>query len=84
MARRAQCQFGMPLPRSDRGNVDTGLGKWDSRGAPGGSLIAPTDSIDKPVENRTVDGVAMSTSARYGGAGRDADLPTAVPCSGYG
>ena len=59
MARRARYQFGAPLPRSDRGNVDAGLGKWDSRGAPGGSLIAPTDSIGKPVENRTVDGVAI-------------------------
>lgn len=59
MARRAQYQFGTSLPRTDRGNVDAGLGKWDSRGAPGGSLIAPTDSIEKPVENRTIDGVAM-------------------------
>jgi alkyl sulfatase BDS1-like metallo-beta-lactamase superfamily hydrolase len=57
MGRRAQYQFGNPLPRSDRGNVDAGLGKNDSRGGPGRSLIAPTDSIVQPVETRTIDGV---------------------------
>ncbi len=60
MARRAQFQFGIPLPRGDRGNVDAGLGKWDSRGAVGGGgVIAPTDSIEQPVETRTIDGVTM-------------------------
>ena len=59
MSRRVQYQFGIPLPRTDQGNVDAGLGKWDSRGAPGASLIAPTESVEKPVENRTIDGVAM-------------------------
>ena len=58
MARRAQYQFGIPLPRSDRGNVDAGLGK-DSRDPSGASLIAPTDSIEQPIEPRTIDGVAM-------------------------
>jgi alkyl sulfatase BDS1-like metallo-beta-lactamase superfamily hydrolase len=60
MVRRAQYQFGIPLPRTDRGNVDAGLGKWDP-GFNGGerSLIAPTDTIEMPVENRTIDGVAM-------------------------
>ena len=57
MGRRAQFQFGGPLPRGERGNVDAGLGKNDSRGAPGRSLIAPTDSIQQPVETRTIDGV---------------------------
>ena len=59
MARRAQYQFGIPLPRSGRGNVDAGLGKWDSRGAPDRSLIAPTDSIEKRIDSRTIDGVAI-------------------------
>jgi len=60
MSRRAQFQFGTPLPRGDRGNVDAGLGKMDSRGAPGGGgVIAPTDSIEKPIETRTIDGVTM-------------------------
>jgi alkyl sulfatase BDS1-like metallo-beta-lactamase superfamily hydrolase len=54
MLRRAQYQFGIPLPR----NVDAGLGKFDSR-TPAASLIAPTDSIEKSVESRAVDGVAM-------------------------
>ena len=57
MGRRAQYQFGGPLPRGERGNVDAGLGKNDSRGAPGRSLIAPTDSILQPVETRAIDGV---------------------------
>jgi len=59
MGRRAEYQLGIPLPRGDRGNIDIGLGKSESRGAPGSSLIAPTDSIEKPFENRTIDGVAM-------------------------
>ena len=59
MGRRAQYQFGVPLPRGERGNVDAGLGKMDSRGVPGSSLIAPTDSILKPMETRTLDGVQM-------------------------
>ena len=60
MARRAQYQFGSPLPRSARGNVDAGLGKNDSRGEAGRSLIAPTDSIVQPLETRTIDGVAVT------------------------
>ncbi|HWE53229.1 MAG TPA: alkyl sulfatase dimerization domain-containing protein [Bryobacteraceae bacterium] len=64
MGRRAQFQFGSPLPRGDRGNVDAGLGKMDSRsslGAPGGGggVIAPTDSIEKPIETHTIDGVTI-------------------------
>ena len=60
MGRRAQFQFGAPLPRGPRGNVDAGLGKIDSRGFPGRSIIAPTDSITLPVEPRTIDGVAIT------------------------
>ena len=59
MARRAQYQFGIPLPRNERGNVDAGLGKWDSRGAPDRSLIAPSDVIEQPIDSRTIDGVAI-------------------------
>src|SRR6266481_871575 len=59
-ARRAQYQFGMPLPVGERGNVDEGLGKNDSRGASGfGSIIAPNDTIQQPTETRTIDGVAF-------------------------
>src|SRR5882762_5684296 len=59
-ARRAQYQFGMPLPVGERGNVDEGLGKNDSRGGSGfGSIIAPNDTIQQPIETRTIDGVAF-------------------------
>ena len=59
MGRRAQYQFGSPLPRGERGNVDAGLGKNDSRGRPGRSIIAPTNSIAQPVETHTIDGVEV-------------------------
>src|SRR6266436_3757460 len=67
-ARRGQYQFGMPLPIGERGNVDEGLGKNDSRGGSGfgfgfgfgfGSIIAPNDTIQQPIETRTIDGVAF-------------------------
>jgi alkyl sulfatase BDS1-like metallo-beta-lactamase superfamily hydrolase len=59
MGRRAQYQFGGPLPRGDRGNVDAGLGKIDSRGRPGRSVIAPTHSITQPMEIHTIDGIEV-------------------------
>jgi alkyl sulfatase BDS1-like metallo-beta-lactamase superfamily hydrolase len=59
MARRAWYQFGIALARSERGNIDTGLGPWDSRGSAARSLIAPTDTITKTTESRTIDGVSM-------------------------
>jgi alkyl sulfatase BDS1-like metallo-beta-lactamase superfamily hydrolase len=57
MARRAQFQFGTMLPRGPRGQVDAGLGKSVARGTPG--LIAPTQSIVKPVETHVIDGVEI-------------------------
>lgn len=57
MARRAQFQFGTMLPRGPRGQVDAGLGKSVARGTPG--LIAPTQSIVKPVESHVIDGVEI-------------------------
>jgi len=57
MIRRAQFQFGALLPRGPRGQVDAGLGKGVARGTPG--LIAPTQSIVKPVEEHTIDGVKI-------------------------
>jgi alkyl sulfatase BDS1-like metallo-beta-lactamase superfamily hydrolase len=57
-ARRMQYQFGMSLPVGERGYVDYGLGKNDSRGARGGGpMIAPNDTIQQPIETRTIDGV---------------------------
>jgi alkyl sulfatase BDS1-like metallo-beta-lactamase superfamily hydrolase len=47
MSRRAAYQFGAPLPRGPRGSVDAGLGKIDSVGAPGRSLVAPTIEITR-------------------------------------
>ncbi len=57
MMRRAQFQFGTMLPRGARGQVDAGLGKGIARGTPG--LIAPTLSIEKPVEEHVIDGVKI-------------------------
>ena len=59
MGRRAQFQFGAPLPRGERGSVDAGLGKIDSRGQGGRSIIAPTDSIVEAVDTRSIDGVTI-------------------------
>ncbi len=59
-ARRGQYQFGGPLPVGERGNVDIGLGKNDSRGASaGGPVIAPNETIQQPMESHTIDGVAF-------------------------
>jgi alkyl sulfatase BDS1-like metallo-beta-lactamase superfamily hydrolase len=59
-ARRGQYQFGAALPVGERGNVDIGLGKNDSRGASGGGpIIAPNETIQQPMETRTIDGVAF-------------------------
>jgi alkyl sulfatase BDS1-like metallo-beta-lactamase superfamily hydrolase len=59
-ARRAQYQFGTPLPPGERGTVDDGEGKFVSRGASGaGSIIPPNETIQQPLETRTVDGVTF-------------------------
>jgi alkyl sulfatase BDS1-like metallo-beta-lactamase superfamily hydrolase len=58
MFRRAQFQAGAAVPRGERGQVDTGLGK----GTPlAGSitLIPPTDLIAQPDETRVVAGVTI-------------------------
>ncbi len=57
MSRRAQFQFGTMLPRGARGQVDAGLGKSVARGTPG--LIAPTQSIEQPIETHTIDGIEI-------------------------
>jgi alkyl sulfatase BDS1-like metallo-beta-lactamase superfamily hydrolase len=57
-ARRAPYQFGTTLPLGERGFVDNGEGKNESRGAPGpGPIIPPNETIQQPMETRTVDGV---------------------------
>src|SRR5258708_29526767 len=51
----------MAVPVGERGNVDEGLGKNESRGGSGfGSIIAPNDPIQQPIETRTIDGVAFT------------------------
>ncbi|MCX7892711.1 MAG: MBL fold metallo-hydrolase [Burkholderiales bacterium] len=57
MSRRAQFQFGPELPRGEKGQVDTGLGRTVSVGTI--SLIAPTDIIERASDKRVVDGVEM-------------------------
>ncbi len=57
-ARRGQYQFGFPLELGERGNVDYGEGKNESRGTPGpGPILPPNDTIQQPMETRTIDGV---------------------------
>lgn len=55
MSRRSQFQFGPLIPPGPNGQVDAGLGKNLPRGSI--TLIAPTDTITKTTEERTIDGV---------------------------
>ncbi|KAB2911669.1 MAG: MBL fold metallo-hydrolase [Hyphomicrobiaceae bacterium] len=57
MIRRAMFQFGAPLPKGPRGQVDAGLGKVTSRGTV--TLIPPTQVIREPIEVHRIDGVEM-------------------------
>jgi len=57
MMRRAAFQFGPLLPRGEKGQVDAGLGKTSVSGS--SSLIPPTDTIEKPVETHTIDGIQI-------------------------
>lgn len=55
MSRRAMYQFGLTLPRSEKGLVDDGLGKFLSGGSI--TLIEPTQLIKEPRETHRIDGV---------------------------
>ncbi len=57
MIRRSFFQYGALLPISPFGHAGMGLGQNISKGEP--SLIAPTISIKKDIEELTVDGVRM-------------------------
>ncbi|WP_213306887.1 alkyl/aryl-sulfatase [Paraburkholderia sacchari] len=57
MSRRAIYMYGSLLPRSDKGQVDGGLGKTTSNGTV--TLIPPTDIIKKTGEKRTIDGLEV-------------------------
>ncbi|MGD0040628.1 MAG: alkyl sulfatase dimerization domain-containing protein, partial [Isosphaeraceae bacterium] len=58
MGRRALYLFGILLPKGERGQVDSGLGKTTSVGTV--TLIPPTDLVKKTGETRTIDGVEMT------------------------
>lgn len=55
MGRRANYMFGLPLARSVRGHIDSGLGKQPAAGT--FTIIAPTDIISETGQTLTVDGV---------------------------
>jgi alkyl sulfatase BDS1-like metallo-beta-lactamase superfamily hydrolase len=55
MGRRSIYQFGRDLPRSAKGNVDTGLGKDVLYGSVG--MLLPNWLIVKPTQNMQMDGV---------------------------
>jgi alkyl sulfatase BDS1-like metallo-beta-lactamase superfamily hydrolase len=65
-ARRGQYQFGISLPVGERANIDEGIGKNDSRGGGGvgvgvgvAPIVPPNDTIQQPMETRTIDGVDL-------------------------
>lgn len=55
MGRRASYMYGMPLARSPRGHIDTGLGKAPALGTLG--FVEPTDLVDRTPQPMTIDGV---------------------------
>jgi alkyl sulfatase BDS1-like metallo-beta-lactamase superfamily hydrolase len=55
MGRRASYGYGMYLPRGEKGQVDSGVGKTNSLGTI--TLIPPTDLIVKTGETRKIDGI---------------------------
>jgi alkyl sulfatase BDS1-like metallo-beta-lactamase superfamily hydrolase len=55
MGRRAAFMYGVPLPRSATGHVDTGLGKGTPRGT--ASIREPTIIVDRTPQDMQVDGV---------------------------
>jgi alkyl sulfatase BDS1-like metallo-beta-lactamase superfamily hydrolase len=57
MGRRATFMYGMPLERSPRGHVGSGLGKAPARG--GISIAVPTDIVDRTPQPLSLDGVTF-------------------------
>jgi alkyl sulfatase BDS1-like metallo-beta-lactamase superfamily hydrolase len=57
LTRRGQYQFGVFLAAGPRSHVDGGLGKRTAFGPV--TLIAPTDTINKSMEKRVIDGVEI-------------------------
>lgn len=55
MGRRATYMYGSDLERTERGHVDTGLGKGPARGTI--DIAAPTVIVDRTPQEMTIDGV---------------------------
>ncbi len=55
MSRRASFMYGRRLARSERGHVDSGLGKSPAFGSVG--LVAPTRLVDRTPQEMEIDGV---------------------------
>ncbi len=55
MGRRAMYMYGKPLSRSERGHVDSGLGKSPAFGTFG--LLEPTEIIDRTPQKVMIDGI---------------------------
>jgi alkyl sulfatase BDS1-like metallo-beta-lactamase superfamily hydrolase len=55
MSRRAMLMYGKQLARSERGHVDSGLGKGPAFGTFG--ILAPTEVIDQTPQELTIDGI---------------------------
>lgn len=76
MARRSLYQFGRDLPRSAKGNVDTGLGKDVAYGTIG--ILPPNRLIEQPTQALQLDGVDF-VFHNVPGAECPAELTFSVP-----
>nr|WP_295778547.1 alkyl sulfatase dimerization domain-containing protein [Rhodoferax sp.] len=76
MARRSLYQFGRDLPRSAKGNVDTGLGKDVAYGTIG--ILAPNLLIEQPTQAVQLDGVEF-VFHNVPGAECPAELTFSIP-----
>lgn len=55
MLRRSEYMYGRRLARSERGHVDSGLGKGPAYGTVG--ILSPTETVDRTSQEMTIDGV---------------------------
>ncbi|HEY8880233.1 MAG TPA: alkyl sulfatase dimerization domain-containing protein [Roseateles sp.] len=76
MGRRSAYQFGKNLERSARGFVDAGLGQGVGYGTFG--VLAPSDLITKPTEERVLDGVRF-VFHNVPGAEAPAEMTFSIP-----
>lgn len=76
MGRRSIYQFGRDLPRSAKGNVDTGLGKNVVYGTFG--ILTPTKLITQPTEELVLDGVRF-VFHNVPGAEAPAEMTFSIP-----